>query len=239
MNHHPPAQFNKELWLTPISIILGSLIIAWSIQTDTQTTSSKLVTTTSTITNTAPSANLKNIRPISPSDHVLGNRNAKIVLVEYSDTECPYCKTYHKSLHQLVDVYGNDIAWVYRHNPLDIHPKAQKEAEALECAAELGGNEKFWAYIDRLFEVTPSNNRLDLAELPKIATYVGLNEKTFNDCLASGKHAARVLKDQKEIKEAGQTGTPSSVLMTKSGNMGIRGAVSYESLESKIKEALK
>lgn len=236
MNHHSSVQskFPKELWLTPLSIIIGSIIIAWSVRSDAATAPVKSVPSAPAVA----SASLKNIRPLSPTDHILGNRSAKVVLVEYSDTECPFCKTYHKTLHQLVDNYGKDIAWVYRHNPLAIHPKAQKEAEATECAAELGGNEKFWAYIDRLFAITPSNNKLDPAELPKIAVYVGLNEKAFNDCLASGKHAARIEADRLEIVNAGQTGTPSAVLMTKNGNTGIRGMASYEKLEASIKEAL-
>jgi protein-disulfide isomerase len=236
MNHHSSPKFNKELWLTPISILVGSLIIACSISLNEAPTA-KTITATSPAAN-AVSVSLKDIRPLSSTDHVLGNRSAKVVLVEYSDTECPYCKSYHQTLHQIIDKYGKDIAWVYRHNPLPIHPKAQKEAEATECAAELGGNEKFWAYLDQIFKITPSNNKLDPAELPKIAVSIGLNEKAFTDCLNSGKHAARIEIDRAEIVKAGQTGTPSAVFITKNGNIGLRGAVSYERLEAAVKEAL-
>jgi len=101
--------------------------------------------------------------------------NAPVKIVEFSDTECPFCKRFHTTMQQVVKDSNGQVAWVYRHFPLDqLHSKARKEAEATECAAELGGNEKFWAYLNRLMEVTPANDGLDLAELPVIAAYVGL-----------------------------------------------------------------
>lgn len=110
-------------------------------------------------------------------DHVLGNPNADVLIIEYSDTECPFCKQFHETMHQVMDQYGKDgkVAWVYRHSPIDqLHPKARKEAEALECANEQGGNDAFWKYADKLFEITPSNNGLDAAQLPVIAAMIGL-----------------------------------------------------------------
>ena len=101
------------------------------------------------------------LRPLSGSDHIWGNPNAKIIIVEYSDLECPFCKVFHQTLHQVVEKNA-EVAWVYRHYPiLGLHPKAFREAEATECAFEQGGNDMFWKYTDKLFEVTPSNNGLD------------------------------------------------------------------------------
>ncbi|MEK7118005.1 MAG: thioredoxin domain-containing protein [Patescibacteria group bacterium] len=114
---------------------------------------------------------------LRPEDHVLGNTNADVLMVEYSDPECPFCKRFHETMHQVVDHYGKNgnVAWVYRHYPIDqLHSKARKEAEAMECASEQGGNDAFWKYADKLFEVTPSNNGLDAAQLPVIAAMVGL-----------------------------------------------------------------
>ena len=116
------------------------------------------------------------IKPVTASDHIRGSLDAPVKIVEFSDLECPFCARFHPTLQQIFDEYEGQVAWVYRHFPLDtLHAKARKEAEATECAAELGGNDGFWAYLDRLFEVTPSNDRLDLALLPQIAEDVGLD----------------------------------------------------------------
>src|SRR3989344_2575534 len=118
------------------------------------------------------------IRPIDGNDHIRGNPDAQIIVVEYSDTECPFCRIFHETMRSVIDTYGKSgkVAWIYRHLPIpQLHSKAAKEAEALECAAEVGGNLKFWEYADRLFSITPSNDRLDPAELPRIADFVGLN----------------------------------------------------------------
>ena len=108
---------------------------------------------------------LENIRGVQADDHILGNPEAEIILVEYSDPECPFCKQFHETLHQIISEYGSSgkVAWVYRHFPIEqLHPKATKEAESLECAAEQGGNEMFWKFTDKVYEATGSNNSLDI-----------------------------------------------------------------------------
>ena len=148
----------------------------------------------------------------------LGNPKAPIMIVEFSDTECPYCKTFHATMHQVIDTYGKTgkVAWVYRHFPIDnIHSKARKEAEATECAAELGGNDGFWKYLDNLYKITPSNNELDLSLLPKIAEDSGLDKEKFVTCLDSGKYADKVEKDYQDAVAAGGQGTPYPVIITK------------------------
>jgi len=102
------------------------------------------------------------LRPVSSDDHILGNIDAKIIIVEYSDLECPFCKVFHNTMHQVVEKNNPNVAWVFRHYPIpQLHPKAFHEAEATECAWEQGGNKVFWKYMDKLFEVTPSNNGLE------------------------------------------------------------------------------
>src|SRR3989344_6985808 len=128
--------------------------------------------------------------------HTLGNPDAPIVIVEYSDTECPFCRVFHNTMHQVVENSNGNVAWVFKHYPIpSLHPKAFLEAEATECAWEQGGNEAFWAYVDRLFAITPSNNGLEVAELTRIAEYIGLDVASFNTCLNSGKYTARVQAD--------------------------------------------
>ncbi|MEK7086876.1 MAG: DsbA family protein [Patescibacteria group bacterium] len=170
------------------------------------------------------------IRPVDDSDHFWGNKNAPVKLIEYSDLECPFCKDFHPTLKKVVEDYGGEIVWVYRHFPIDFrHPKARKEAEATECANELGGNDKFWAYIEKLYEITPSNNGLDLAELPKIAVAVGLDKSKFETCLTSGKYAKRVDDDVLDAANAKAGGTPYAIVIAENGKKyAIPGALPYD-----------
>lgn len=158
------------------------------------------------------------IRPVAEGDHIRGNPDAEIVIVEYSDTECPFCKRFHGIMKQVIDEYGKagKVAWVYRHFPIvSLHSKAPKESEATECAAELGGNARFWEYLDALFEATPSNNGLDAAELPAIAARAGFDKAAFEACLSSGRHGERVRSDYEDGLSAGASGTPYNVLVLK------------------------
>ncbi|MFH1610573.1 MAG: DsbA family protein, partial [Patescibacteria group bacterium] len=105
---------------------------------------------------------------VKSTDHVRGNKDAKITIVEYSDFQCPYCSSFHTTMQQVMQVYPNDVKWVYRHFPLDsIHPVARKAAEASECAADQG---KFWEYTDEVFA---NQKGLTLDGLSTIAGTVG------------------------------------------------------------------
>lgn len=178
------------------------------------------------------------MRPISSEDHILGNPNAPVVIVEYSDTECPFCKQFHTTLRQVMADYGSQgkVAWVYRHFPIDsLHSKARKEAEATECANELGGPDKFWQYINLLYETTKSNNSLDPAELPKMAKTVGLDVKAFNTCLSSGKYKAKVEADYQDAVGTGAKGTPNSIIVSKDGTKTVlEGAQPYANVKEVI-----
>ena len=184
------------------------------------------------------------IRPVSPTEHILGNPNAQILLVEYSDTECPYCKEFQSTLHQVVSDYGSSgqVAWVYRYMPIaQLHPRSEKEAESVECAGQLGGESAFWKYLDEVYNVTPSNNGLDPAQLPKIAKDVGLNVSDFNSCLSSGKNAQIVQADYQDGVQAGGNGTPFTVLIdNKTGTQTpLEGAYPYAQLKPMIDALLK
>ncbi len=164
--------------------------------------------------------NLDSMTPISSEDHIRGDINAPVKIVEYSDTECPFCKRFHTTMKEVMDNFGKDgrVAWVYRHFPIDqLHSRARKEAVAFECANEQGGNDKFWEYADRLYEVTPANNGLDLAELPKIAEYVGLDKVKFNTCLASTKYDKHIQDEVENAQATGGNGTPWSIVVGKDG----------------------
>lgn len=189
-----------------------------------------------------PTRDLEQMKVVSKNDHIRGNSDAQVKIVEYSDTECPFCKRFHGTMKEVMDAYGKDgkVAWVYRHFPLDqLHPKARKEAVALECANEQGGNDKFWSYADRLYEVTPANNGLDPAELPKIAQYVGLDIAKFNTCLGSTKYDAHIEEEVQNATATGGNGTPWSIVVSKNGKKyPLSGAQPLASVKQIIEIAL-
>lgn len=213
------------------AIIIAGVLIAGAIMLK----GSNPPITGNTLNNGSP---IVNLRPVSSNDHIMGNINAKIVIVEYSDLECPFCKVFHDTMHKVVDSSNGNVAWVYRHYPIpQLHPKAFHEAEATECAYEQGGNNAFWKYTDRVFEITPSNNGLDVSELPKIAEYFGLNVTSFNDCLASGKYKAKIQADIDDGVKAGVNGTPSSFILQRGKVIDtIPGAQPYEALMQRLSE---
>jgi protein-disulfide isomerase len=229
--------------MVPI-LLIGSIVLAFFVGTLWQKVQALESGTTSRIVeNNQPQqpSSAENVKPVSENDHVRGDRNARIALIEYSDLECPFCKSFHPTVQQVIDEYDGQVMWVYRHFPLDqIHAKADKEAEAVECANELAGNDGFWALLDKIFEVTPSNNGLVLDNLPKLAGEVGIDEGAFKECLDSGKYAQRVEDDYQGGIEAGITGTPGNILLdTKTGEtLLVPGALPFEQIKQSIDSLL-
>lgn len=237
---------SKNIYLIPLSIVVAGVLIAGAVWFG-----SPLGRTTLSNDGANDGVNrgvaqaLKgggDMREVDADDHIRGNPEAQVKIIEYSDLECPFCKRFHTTMQQVMGEYGKSgkVAWVYRHFPLDaLHSKARKEAEATECANKLGGNTAFWSYIDRLFEVTPSNNGLDLAQLPIIAQDVGLDRGAFTACLDAGTFADYVANDLKDAQAAGGSGTPYSIAIAANGEkFPINGAQPYEEVKRIIELAL-
>ncbi len=189
-----------------------------------------------------PAQEAKDVPKVTKDDHVRGDRNSRIALIEYSDIECPFCKRFHPTAQQVLDAYKGKVMWVYRHYPLAFHANAQKEAEATECANELGGNDAFWKYLDTVYERTTSNGTgFALDKLVPLAVELGINEVKFKECLDSGKYADHVKEDMDGGSKAGVTGTPGNILLdTKTGKTRlIPGAVPFETVKAAIDEILK
>ncbi|MDP2642212.1 MAG: DsbA family protein [bacterium] len=227
-------QSPQNKYLIPLAIVVAGGFVAVAIYFGGSTPRPSSGQATSPITEI-------DIAPVTEKDHILGSRGAELVIVEYSDTECPFCKVFHNTMKEVVGTYGGEVSWVYRHFPIaQLHTKASKEAEATECANELGGNQAFWKYIDKLFETTNSNDSLDPSELPKIAAVVGLDVTTFNTCLSSGKYTEFINKSVEEAVKAGARGTPYSVIISKDGTKTIvNGAEPLASVKIKIDALLK
>jgi protein-disulfide isomerase len=178
-----------------------------------------------------PTVPSKPVKEVGPEDHIRGNKNAKVTLIEYSDYECPFCKRHEPSMAQALKDFPNDVRVVYRHYPLtSIHPNAQKAAEAAECANKLGGNDAFWKMHDKMFEISPA---LSPDALVAAAKGLGLNEANFKKCLDSGEMAARVDADVASGNDSGVEGTPATFI---NGQL-VSGAVPYASMKAQIQAA--
>lgn len=208
----------KPTFTVPIAIVVAGVLVAGAIFFSGRTGSSD----NSGPRNNPGSSTVQtkdiSIRQVNDSDYIRGNPDAKVVIVEFSDTECPYCKRFHVTMKSLVDKLGKDgtIAWVYRNFPIrELHPDAPKQSEALLCAGKVGGSLGFWNYTDRIYEITPANNGLALDQLPVIAEYVGIDKAAFVNCLESGEMAQKVTADYEDGIKGGASGTPHSVLIAK------------------------
>jgi protein-disulfide isomerase len=172
---------------------------------------------------------------INDDDPVLGDKNADISIVEFSDFECPFCA--RAASGALADFKNSDyfkdgdVNLIYKQFPLtSIHQNAQKAAEASECANKQG---KFWEYHDTLF----ANQRaLDINSLKAYASNLNLNMDDFNSCLDSDEFAASVANDVKQGMSAGARGTPYFVIVNNdNGNSQVvSGAVPWANFEAAI-----
>jgi len=153
------------------------------------------------------------VKPVTASDHILGNANAPITVVEYADLECPYCKMFEGTMSQIMSTYGTkgQVAWVYRH--FTVHSLAPSEANAAECASAIGGNNAFWQYINTVFATTTSTNSLNPAVLPAIAKNLGLDTSKFNTCVSAATYLPLVQQETSDAEAAGGQGTPFSVMV--------------------------
>ena len=173
---------------------------------------------------------------ITAEDYVLGDRNAEVFLIEYSDLECPFCKSFHETAAQAVEDNGGRVAWVYRHFPLDaIHPNARPAAVASECVGELGGNDAFWNYTNEIF----TNQATALSDLSGTAGIVGVNAGSVESCIDSGRTEDLVEDDYQSGLAAGVTGTPGNFVVNANGEVwSLPGAVPITTLQATIDEAL-
>lgn len=176
-------------------------------------------------------------------DHIRGDLSkAQVAVVEYSDMECPFCQRVHATYKQIMETYGDRVVWVYRHFPLSFHANAQKEAEASDCAAELGGNDAFWKYTDAIFErSTVGGTGFPLDNLVPMAKEFGLDEAKFKNCLESGKYAQHVKDEMSAGTQAGVNGTPGNFIVnlkTQKSQL-LSGAQPLESFKTAIDAMLK
>lgn len=174
---------------------------------------------------------------ISEGDPILGEKDAPISVVEFSDFECPYCKKASQStvggLKNSQMFKNGEINLIYKHFPLSrMHPDAQKAAEASECANNQG---EFWEYHDKLFR---NQNSLGISSLKQYAKELGLDTEEFNSCLVNGDEEDKVKSDANIGRNAGAKGTPYFIVINKETGetQSASGAIPWQQLKSAIEQ---
>lgn len=228
-------------WLTTGVLVIGAFVIGM-LFTEVRMLRKGGVTAGAGTGNTAdiqqpaqPTADYTAIRPVDDTDHIRGNKDAAVTLIEYSDFECPFCGQFKPTVDQVMEEFGDDVRLVYRHFPLEsIHPNARPAAVASECVAELKGEEAFWSYHDVLFEATAAQTELDEDFLLKSATDLGVNGAQFTACVESGRYDQLVDDHTADGSAAGVQGTPGTFVLHGDSGEFINGALPFASIKNII-----
>ncbi len=221
---------------TPLAILLGSIIIALGI------ISYGFITKTSTTSTTT----LFTGKAVDGTDFVEGNTKSNVVIVAYSDPECPYCISVYPTLKQLRKDYEDKVAFVYRHFPLtQIHAHAFDESRAIACAGALGGVKKFYEYIDNVYSYKSDHQTNQLPNTGKedIARNIGLDTTLFSTCMKTNQTENVVTTSITDGLQAGVQGTPTTFVLVKNRKgydiiSLVNGARPYSYFKATIDEAL-
>lgn len=157
-----------------------------------------------------------------------GPKDAPVVVVEFADYQCPYCKQIEPQLEKLRSEFGDKVAFAFKDFPLPNHTHAGKLAEVADCAGAQG---KFWDVHDYLFNDVKD---FDLAQIKDHAHSLSLNQAEFDKCVDSDGEASKIKQDQTEGTHLGITGTPTLFI----NGRYLSGAAKYETIRDMVQEEL-
>lgn len=161
--------------------------------------------------------------------------NADVLLIEYSDYECGFCKRFHPTVQALVD--SGEVEWVYRHLPLPFHETADEGARLAECVRIHRGGDAFWTYTDGVFASTEP--QLSVPVYRRLARESGLSDAQIDSCLEPDSEASRSLDTHmSDAASLGIDGTPGSFLIHKKTGayQRVPGAVPLESVRELLNQ---
>jgi len=163
-----------------------------------------------------------NVPAPSAADHIIGSPNAPVVLIEYSDFECPYCDLVYPTLKGIVDKSNGQIAWVMRNFPLkSIHPEANPAANAAECIAEQLGSTGWFKFADAVFS---NQDKMGSAYYAQLAQQFGADMSKYNSCFSSSKYQSKIDAETADAENNGGQGTPYTVVYGNGKQIPVSGA---------------
>ena len=173
-------------------------------------------------------------------DAVLGNKEAKVALIEFTDFECPFCGRHHQQTYSQIKsqyVDAGKIKYVYRDFPLGFHQNAEPGALAAECLREQTDDETYFKYVDKIFS---NQQTLSTENYRQWAIELGADGAEYDSCISTGKYKAEVNKDLADGQAAGIRGTPGFIVLNEETGQtwSISGAQPFEAFQSQIEAAL-
>lgn len=170
---------------------------------------------------------------ISKEDPVRGNPEGKVVIVEFSDFECPYCLKFQSTGKQILEKYGDKIKWVFKDFPLDFHKNAMSAHLAASCVYKFKP-EKFWQFYDTIFHPNRTNEVFQIEFLKKTAINLGIKVQDFENCIQDPKTKEKIENNIAEGTKNGVSGTPAFFI----NGRKVTGAQPFAVFEEIINEEL-
>lgn len=230
-----PIQEQSSSPAIPIAIIIGFAMIALAIFFTNKNQPAQQPVTTNNQPAVAQATS--GPRPVDGTDYIRGNPNAPILLIEYSDYDCPFCKQFHSTMKQIMDEFGvtGRVAWVYRQFPIEqLHPNSPRISEAALCVGDIGGSAAFWQFSDLIFEQREPDAPTNIIRLPDYAEKVGVDKEAYNACMSEGRMQQAVLDSVKDGFDAGIRGTPYTFVVAGNQQAVINGARSHDTVRGVI-----
>lgn len=181
------------------------------------------------------------------NDYIYGKKNSKVYLIEYSDTECPYCMAFHNAVTQIQQKYGDKIGFIYRHFPLtSIHPDAMPEAIKMTCVGKLKGDTAYYDFMTTLFDykIAKKVNKIDETFVSEFLSKNSIDKAAFDACIQDPATKATIEESIADGAQAGVNGTPTSYVVIKDGDSyqvlkRFEGAAQFNLIAPLIEKALK
>lgn len=222
----------------PIAIICGFAMIAIAIfftnKNDSGPSAPTESTETTQVSEQAP-------RPVTEADYIRGNPNAPILIIGYSDYDCPFCKQFHTTLRQIMDEYGvtGKVAWAYRQFPIaELHPNSPKISEAALCVGNIGGNDAFWKFTDTLYDSHGVDEVTNMTKLSDFAESAGVSKEEYLACINNRSMEEAVMNDIKDGFNSGARATPYTIITVGNKEAVINSAQSYDTMKSIIQNLI-
>ena len=238
---HGKEKTNKQIFKnnlsTSSSIIIGSIIIGLSVMIG--------ISRMGTASTFIDPDKIFQGRAFNKNEMLMGSPKDDVIFLSYSDTECPFCKSFENNVVKKIESnYNGKIGYAYRKYPLSFHTQAYTESLAAFCARDQGGVAAYKKYNDEIFARTKSNNGLNPQEINNIASVLKLDINKFNNCLVASSTDAMLKADIADGTAAGVEGTPYSMILLRRGDeyqiiSKINGARDYDYVAKAIDMAIK